>query len=88
MILTQRDVDAHAALDASIWRSHGGSLHVFDGDTFTCICVHSPRFEGWVGKRAVKSVRRVGHVGQWLQAFRNPRTGGVRRMGADCASLR
>lgn len=79
---TRLDTDTHPCPDehtsepeASIWRSQGGTLYLFDGDAFTCIAVHDVQFEGWVGKRAVKSVWRIGAVGGGLQAFRQPQTG-------------
>lgn len=40
---------------ASVWRSQGGSLYLFDGDGFTCIAVHSKAFHGWIGKRRSKT---------------------------------
>ena len=79
---TCRDVRTSPSLDepapafeASIWRSQGGSLYLFDGDAFTCIAVHAASFEGWLGKRAVKNIWRMGAVGGGLQAFRDMRTG-------------
>ena len=61
--------------EASLWRSPGGSLYLFDGDAFTCIAVHSSRFRGWLGRVALQRVTRAGALGSALQAFRAAHSG-------------
>ncbi len=58
-----------------LWRSQGGSLYYCDGQSFTCISVHSSQFIGWIGKIAVRDLHQSGDDWHGWQAFRDMRTG-------------
>jgi hypothetical protein len=60
-----------------LWRSQGGSLYLCDGRSFVCVGVHSAAFRGWIGRVAVRLVRKT--AGGWLaeQAFRSGHTGAL-----------
>ena len=60
---------------AGVWVSEAGSRYLSDGDEFVCIAVHHPDFAGWVGKRAIAGITRVGDRWSALQAIRMAQTG-------------